>query len=175
MKVRVVPPDPAWRLQFEAEAARINAALAGLPATIHHIGSTSIPGIWAKPILDILLEVERVDDLDARSARLVDLGFEAKGEFGLPGRRYFRKDSAEGVRTHQIHAFARGSRDIERHLAFRDYMIAHPPAAQSYSALKRRLAETHPGDIDAYMDGKDAFIKEHEIKALAWNAREQKI
>ncbi|WP_061789607.1 GrpB family protein [Herbaspirillum rubrisubalbicans] len=82
--------------------------------------------------------------------------------------RYFRKDSAEGVRTHQVHAFQFGSPHIERHLAFRDYMNAHADAAAAYSELKQRLANAHPDDFVAYMDGKDAFIKEHEFSALAW-------
>ena len=109
MKVHVVPHNPTWKIQFETEAARIRAALSDLGAVVHHIGSTAIPEIWAKPIIDILLEVEDVIALDAYASRLVEFGYEAKGEFGIPGRRYFRKDSADGVRTHQIHAFACGS------------------------------------------------------------------
>lgn len=96
------------------------------------------------------------------------LGYEAKGEYGIPGRRYFRKDSAAGVRTHQIHAFEANSEGFVRHLAFRNYLIEHPAIAQAYSDLKRRLASEFPDDIEAYMDGKDPFIKEHEQLALTW-------
>lgn len=168
MRVRVVPPDPTWKAWFEAEANLIRSALGGFPATIHHIGSTAIPGIYAKPVIDILLEVTDVAELDTRATGLVGLGYEALGEYGIPGRRYFRKNSAAGVRTHQIHAFERDSDGHERHLAFRDYMIAHPSLARVYSDLKRMLADAHPDDIEAYMDGKDAFIKEHETIALRW-------
>jgi GrpB-like predicted nucleotidyltransferase (UPF0157 family) len=98
------------------------------------------------------------------------IGYEAMGEFGIPGRRYFRRDSAAGVRTHQIHAFAAGSTHIRRHLAFRDYLRAHPAIAEAYSHLKQKLAVAHPDDIYAYMDGKDPFIKEVEQKALAWDS-----
>ncbi len=90
------------------------------------------------------------------------------GEFGIPGRRYFRKDTSSGIRTHQIHTFQAGSSEVERHLAFRDYMIAHPKEARNYTDLKRKLAAKHPDDIEAYMDGKDPYIKEHEAKAMKW-------
>lgn len=97
------------------------------------------------------------------------LGSEVLGEYGLPGRRYFRKDSQEGSRTHNIHAFEAGSAEVERHLAFRDYMIAHPGDAQRYSVLKRTLAEAHPQSLDGYMDGKDDFIEEMDRRAARWH------
>ena len=90
------------------------------------------------------------------------------GELGIPGRRFFRKNDSSGMWTHQIHAFVHQSPDIERHLAFRDYLIAHPGTAQSYSELQRRLVESCNGDFEAYMDGKDAFIKDIEKNALYW-------
>lgn len=175
MRIHVVPHNPAWRSQFEDEAGRIAAALGETAVRLHHIGSTAIPGIWAKPIIDMLLEVGSVARLDERRSALETLGYEALGEFGIPGRRYFRKNDAAGIRTHQIHAFAAdspqvNSPQVKRHLAFRDYMIEHHDAAQAYSALKQQLALAHPDDLDAYMDGKDPFIKEHEAKALAWRS-----
>ena len=168
MKVRVVAHVPGWISGFDAEANRIAAALGDTAVAIHHIGSTAIPGIFAKPVVDVLLEVDSLARLDEKGSAMTGLGYEAKGEFGIPGRRYFRKNGAPGVRTHHVHAFEAGSPAIERHLAFRDYLIAHPREAQVYSALKRRLASEHPDDMEAYMDGKDAFIKEHEAKAIHW-------
>jgi GrpB-like predicted nucleotidyltransferase (UPF0157 family) len=173
MKVHVAPYDPSWPTEFTAEAECVRAALAGVAVAVHHIGSTAIPGIFAKPIIDILLEVDDIQTLDAFSSALAELGYEAKGEFGIPGRRYFRKESTEGVRTHQIHAFEKGSAASERHLAFRDYMIAQPAIAHSYSLLKQHLATSHPDDIEAYMDGKDSFIKENEEKAIIWRKKAQ--
>jgi hypothetical protein len=96
------------------------------------------------------------------------LGYEVMGEFGIEGRRYFRRDDPTGRRTHQIHAFAEGSPHVRRHLAFRDFMRAHPGLAGQYGELKRSLAAAHPHDMDAYMDGKDGFIKEMEARALEW-------
>jgi len=173
MKVCVVPYDPNWAAEFAAEAERIRSVLNSVDLAIHHIGSTAIPGISAKPIIDILLEVDDIQTLEGYSSALAGPGYEAKGEFGSPGQRYFRKESVSGVRTHQIHACERGSAGSERHLSFRDYMITHPDGAQAYSLLKRRLAASHPDDIEAYMDGKDSFIKEHEARAIIWKRNAQ--
>jgi GrpB-like predicted nucleotidyltransferase (UPF0157 family) len=119
----------------------------------------------------MLAVVSDIAAVDRCAAGMGSLGYEAMGEFGIPGRRYFRRDDAAGVRTDQVHTFQQGSPDVSRHLAFRDYMRAHPAPADQYAALKRRLADAHPHDIHAYMDGKDAFIKEMEARALAWVAR----
>ena len=102
---------------------------------------------------------------------MVALGYEAMGEFGIPGRRYFRRSTAQGVKTHQVHVFAADTTKMNRHTAFRDFMRAHPEHAQQYSDLKRRLAAAHPDDIGRYMDGKDAFIKDMERQALIWCRR----
>ena len=169
-RVIVVPYDPAWPKEFARESATIARALGDLHLVIHHIGSTAIPGIYAKPIIDMLAVLSSITDVDERNAQLQALGYIAMGEYGIPGRRYFRKDDAAGNRTHQIHTFQTGSPQIERHLAFRDFMSTHGEYANQYAALKRRLAEQHPDDIEAYMDGKDEFIKQMDIKAAAWRA-----
>jgi len=167
-KVEVVPHNPQWRDAFEAEARRVAAALGENAAAIHHIGSTAIPNIYAKPVIDMLVEVRDITGLDGQSSAMESLGYEVMGEFGIAGRRYFRKETPEGIRTHQIHAFEAGWPEAERHLAFRDYMIAHPGDALMYSELKRKLAAEHPLSIDRYMDGKDAFIKEIDQRAARW-------
>ena len=167
-KVEVVPHDPRWRDAFEAEAKQVAAALGENVVAVHHIGSTAIPNIFAKPVVDMLVEVRDIAEVDGRSSAMESLGYEVMGEYGIPGRRYFRKDNQEGIRTHHIHAFEAGSAEVERHLAFRDYMTAHPSEAQAYSELKRKLAEEHPQSIDGYMDGKDGFIKEMNRRAALW-------
>jgi len=166
--IRVVAHDPAWPARFEAAAQRIAQALGGVAIRIHHIGSTAIPQTKAKPIIDILLEVTSLVDLDQKTPMLEALGYEAKGEFGIPGRRYFRLNDSGGTRMHQIHAFEAGTPNVVRHVAFRDYMRAHPSLAEEYGTLKERLAIAHPHDMAAYMDGKDAFVKKHERHALLW-------
>src|SRR4030095_564220 len=143
-EVKVVPHNPQWRDAFESEAKHVAAALGENVAAIHHVGSTAIPNIYAKPIIDMLVEVRDITEVDGQSSAMESLGYEVMGEYGIPGRRYFRKDNKEGIRTHHIHAFEAGSAEAERHLAFRDYMIAHPVDAQRYSELKRKLAGATP-------------------------------
>ena len=168
MKVEVVPYDLKWRDAFAEEAKEIAVALGDAIAAIHHIGSTAISPIYAKPIIDVLVEAKDLAEVDARNAAMATLGYEAMGEFGIAGRRYFRKHNAMGDRTHHVHVFEQGSPESDRHLAFRDYMIAHPEEAQQYSQLKRSLAAQYPHDRESYMDGKDSFIREKEQQALKW-------
>jgi len=169
-RVTVVPYDARWPQGFGAASAEVAAALGANLLQIHHIGSTAIPGMCAKPVIDMLAVVADVGAIDARDAQMRALGYESMGEFGIAGRRYLRRDNSAGERTHQVHAFQRGSPHVRRHLAFRDFMRAHAEPAEQYAALKRRLADAHPNDIEAYMDGKDGFIKEMEARALAWAA-----
>ena len=169
-RVYVVPHDPGWAAAFAREAPRVKRALGDAGSAIHHIGSTAIPGIHAKPIIDLLAVVADAARLDERDAAMQALGYETLGEFGIPGRRYYRKNDAEGERTHQVHAFQAGSPQIERHLAFRDFLNAHRAYAERYDALKRRLADLHPLDVSAYTDGKDAFIKEVDALAAEWRS-----
>lgn len=166
----MVPYDPLWPREFERSSAEVAGALGANLLAIHHIGSTSIPGIHAKPVIDMLAVVADLAAVDQRSAAMEELGYQVMGEFGIEGRRYFRRDDGAGRRTHQVHAFAEGSPHVRRHLAFRDFMRAHPTFAAQYGELKRRLAKAHPHDVEAYMDGKDGFIKEMELRALEWRA-----
>jgi GrpB-like predicted nucleotidyltransferase (UPF0157 family) len=172
-KVEVVPHNPLWRDAFEEEAKHVAAALGDTVAAIHHIGSTAIPKIYAKPVVDLLVEVRDITEVDGRSSAMASFGYDVMGEYGIPGRRYFRKDNQEGIRTHHIHAFEAGSAEVTRHLAFRDYMIAHPEDAQRYSELKRKLAKEHPQSIDRYMDGKEGFIKEIDRRAAQWRVSQR--
>lgn len=170
MKVLVVPHDPRWSNEFADESQRVMRALGDNARQAHHIGSTAIPGIKAKPVIDLLIEVVTIADVDSRNIQMAELGYEALGECGIPERRYFRKDREPGIRTHNIHVFAAGSDQARRHLAFRDFMNAHPDWAARYSDLKSRLAKQFPDSIEDYMDGKDAFIKEMDRLAEAWHS-----
>lgn len=167
-KVKVVAHDPTWRNTFEAESKSVGAALGENVVAIHHIGSTAIPNIYAKPVIDILVEVRNINEVEKRTSAMESIGYEAMGEYGIPNRRYFRKNNQKGIRTHQIHIFEIGSAQIARHLSFRDYMIAHTEEAQKYSELKRKLADEHPLNMEAYIDGKDDFIKEIDRRASQW-------
>lgn len=166
MKVEVVPYDPSWPALFEKEAAALRSILGETLIEVHHIGSTSVPGLAAKPIIDIILEVSDLDELDAKGGQMEQLGYEVMGEYGIPRRRYFRKGGER--RTHHVHSFVAGDEHVTRHLAFRDYLRAYPEIAADYAQVKQQAAERSNNDIEEYCDAKDPFVKEYEQKALAW-------
>ncbi|HQR09874.1 MAG TPA: GrpB family protein [Casimicrobiaceae bacterium] len=167
-EVRVVAYDPAWAALFAAERSRLLALLPDCVVDVHHIGSTSVPGLAAKPIIDILLEVRSLDEIDAHAQAMAALGYSAKGEYGLPRRRFFTKGGA--ARTHHVHAYVAGDSNVERHVAFRDYLRAHPSVARDYARLKTAVAASCDNDIDAYCAGKNDFVNRAEIEALKWRA-----
>ena len=169
-RIVVASYDTRWPSEFEWAAGEIVAAIGSNLLALHHIGSTSIPGMYAKPVIDMLAVANDLSGIDQGVAKLEQLGYEAMGEFGIVGRRYFRRDDDVGRRTHQIHAFAARSPHIRRHVLFRDFMRAHPQSAKQYGQLKLKLAADHPFDMGAYMDGKDSFIEDMESRALQWAA-----
>jgi len=168
--IEVVPYDPHWRVLFEREARELVEIFGEEVVAIHHVGSTAIPNISAKPIVDVLVEVRCIESIDDFHPEMIERGYLPKGEFGIRGRRFFVKGDEE-QRSHHIHVFETGNPEFERHLAFRDYLIAHPEEAEAYSRLKEELARKFPHDIEGYIAGKDTFIKEIERKALVWKKR----
>ena len=169
--VYLEPHDPRWAREFLSEAAAITDVLGASINAIHHIGSTAIPGIYAKPIIDMLGVTHDLTILDNCSSWLQSLNYEALGEFGIAGRRYFRKNSPSGTRTHHLHVFEDGSPEITRHLAFRDYLTAHASDARDYEELKLRLAADFPHDIRLYTEGKDQLVREIDTRAAAWSSK----
>ena len=163
--ITVLNYDPEWPLKYERERKAIAEILDGNGISIYHIGSTSVPGLAAKPIIDMMAVVRSLEKVDDARGKFSELGYEYLGEFGIAGRRYFRKGGDE--RTHQIHIFqADDWNNIGRHLAFRDYMRTHEKERVEYAEIKTALAQRFPYDIDGYCDGKDAFVREMEKRAL---------
>ena len=157
-----------WPRLFELEAVRLRELLGSELVAIHHIGSTAIPGLAAKPIIDCLPVVRQMERMDALTSAFAAAGYRAWGEYGLPGRRYFTRDDATGTRTHNVHIYGDGNADITRHLAFRDYLLAHPLLCQEYEEVKRRAYALFPADIERYNDAKEEWIKRVEREAIAW-------
>ncbi len=156
-RIAIVPYDPDWPAMYEKEAAVLRSLFGDALAAIHHIGSTSVPGLASKPIIDIMGEAVDLVRIDSFNDRMGDLGYTPRGEYGIPGRRYFFK----GTRlkhSHHVHIFAVGSPQVWRHLAFRDFLIANPSSALDYAALKESLVRIHRSDVGAYTEGKSAFI-----------------
>ncbi len=166
--VVVAPYDPDWPSLFAAEARAIRTALGDVVAEVHHMGSTAVEGLAAKPVIDVFLQVHRLDGLDARASALEAIGYTPYGEYGLPGRRYFPKGGT--VRTHHLHAYAVHNPEPLRHLVFRDYLRAHGPIREAYAALKLRCAAENQANMEGYCDCKNDFIVHHEARALAWAA-----
>ncbi|MGM0125167.1 hypothetical protein IGI37_002565 [Enterococcus sp. AZ194] len=174
MKVNVVDYSSLWSGLYRQEAKNLKEIVQENQVASFHIGSTSVIGLKAKPVIDILLVVKTIEQLDNQSRAFETLGYEVMGEFGLPGRRYFRKGGDQ--RTHHIHAYQfDNTQEILRHLCFRDFLRTHPKIAEEYGLLKEQLAQQFPTDIERYGDGKDAFVKRIEAEALIdyWQKREK--
>lgn len=153
--VRVVPYDPAWPALFAAEADRIRVAADGLPLRLEHMGSTSIPGLAAKPIVDILAGRPPGSAVAPYVEALVRAGYAHRGEQGIPGREFFRRGDP---RSYHVHLAEEGSPAWRTPLAFRDALRADPALAAEYGALKRELAARFPRDRESYIEGKGPFV-----------------
>ncbi len=172
-KVEVVPHRDEWEVLFDLEAERLKEVFKEQAVNIHHIGSTAIPGIAAKPIIDIIVEVKDLSAVNKHNNAMKQLGYIAKGEFGIPGRRFFIKGS-ETERSHHVHVYEVGDVEVARHVNFRDFLSQHPDVAKSYSELKQELAEQYPFDIESYMDGKNVFFRDVEMKINIWKKNIEK-
>ncbi len=166
-EVALVPHNPEWSQLAEEEAKRILEQLSIPVIGVYHIGSTSIPGIKAKPILDFVIEVEDLDDIIRSTEMLGELGYISKGEYGIPGRQFFTKDT-DGERSHHLHVFQQGHPDIERHLVFRDFLRANPEAAHKYEIIKEKLAKRFPKESGSYTEAKSDFILSMDEVARYW-------
>jgi GrpB-like predicted nucleotidyltransferase (UPF0157 family) len=168
-KVIVTPYSQKWKSMFEEEARKIKTIFGDEILEIHHIGSTSIEGLNAKPIIDILPVVNDIKKVNQFDNEMVKLGYEPKGENGIPTRRYFQKGGDN--RTHHVHMYEVNNPEIKRHLAFRDYLKAHPEEVRRYGKLKIDLSQRFPYDIESYIKGKEPLVREIEQKALLWYER----
>lgn len=156
---------------YTEEAKKLNLIFKNEIVDIYHIGSTSVAGLKAKPIIDIMPVVKDINIVDKFNADMKEIGYEPKGENGISGRRYFQKGGDN--RSHHIHIFQVGSYEIKRHLAFRDYLRINPEVRKSYGELKEQLAQQFPYDIESYIKGKDRLVKEIELQALEWYKENQ--
>ena len=167
-RIIIAEYDPRWPVIYENEARAIRDALDDRLAAIEHVGSTAVPGLAAKPVIDIMPGVARASDLDRCVSPLVGLGYEyvPRYEASLPRRRYFRKRPPGSSSAFHVHVVERGSEFWDRHLLFRDYLRAHPDVAREYERLKRELAPQFT-DSNAYAEAKTDFIRSVENRARA--------
>lgn len=159
------PHNSEWAQLFEEESARLRSTLKDFVLDIQHVGSTSIPGIPAKPILDIAIAVADFEEAKRCIALIEALGYTYRGEQGIPQRHYFVKGMSD-ARTHHLHMNEVHSSDWQQQIAFRDTLRQHADLAQAYAALKLRLAEQFPTDRAAYTEAKSGFISRVLNRAL---------
>lgn len=154
--------DPAWVDRFAAERERLAVALQPHVLRIEHVGSTSVPGLAAKPIVDIAVNLRTLTVMPEMRIHLAALDYRHRGEEGTPGRHYLCKPIEPRGRAHrlvQLHITMQGSRDFRDHLLFRDYLRAHPGACDEYADLKRSIAMEVHDDIVAYIARKTEFVR----------------
>lgn len=156
--VALAPHDPQWSVRAEARIAELHAAAPGVFLALHHVGSTAVPGLSAKPVIDLLGEAGSLAGIAAARSALERLGYRWRGENGFVGRRYFTRDDADtGARAVHLHVYAAGEPALAWHLAFRDRLRAEPATAAAYAREKSRCAALHPDDSGAYAACKQAW------------------
>jgi GrpB-like predicted nucleotidyltransferase (UPF0157 family) len=173
--VEVVPYDSAWPAQFSELAAALSDALGDVALRIEHVGSTSVPGLPAKPIIDVDVVIAGAVDLPRAVERLAAVGYTHQGDLGVPGRDAFkyegdtvpRDGSGRSWPTHHLYVCVDGVAELVRHVAFRDYLIAHPGVAHAYGELKLELAVRFRNDRPGYNEAKTDFVRGVYTKAGA--------
>ncbi|SHJ89575.1 GrpB domain, predicted nucleotidyltransferase, UPF0157 family [Clostridium amylolyticum] len=165
-EIEVVPYKTEWKKDYANEEKKIKNVFKDELINIHHIGSTAIPGICAKPVIDIMVIVKDICKVDMLNNEMLTIGYFSKGKYGIKGRRFFVK--GQNNRTHNVHVYQTGHYEILRQLNFRDYLIAHPNEAKNYQNLKKELSEKFKFNIDKYNKGKDSYIKDIINKADQW-------
>jgi len=154
--VMVVDYDPGWPRDFDMLRERIWPGLADIALRIEHVGSTSVPGLAAKPIIDMTIVVATRDDVPEAIERLALLGYMHRGNLGIDDREAF--DHPAGLRRHNLYVCPEGTIGVVNQVAMRDYLRANPEAATRYGALKKQLADRFPDDIDGYVLAKTDFV-----------------
>lgn len=170
MKIRLTDYSEKWAHLFEQETERLQTIFKEEMLQIEHFGSTAVPGMKAKPVIDMLCIVKSIAKVDAFNEQMSLLGYDVAGEWGIAGRRLFRKGGAD--RTHHIHFYENGHPEIARHLIFRDYLKAHPQEVAAYSNFKQQLATRYETTSD-YSPAKKEFVSEMENRALRWAAQRE--
>ena len=163
--IELVPHQIEWKSLFESEANLLHEVIGNHLVAVEHIGSTSIVGLDAKPIIDILVGVRKIEDAENCIEPLTRIGYQYRGEAGIAGRFYFRKGTCE-VSTHHLNIVVTTSDFWHSHLLFRDYLRQNKDLAQDYGNLKRRLAVKYKGNRPAYTEAKADFIESVLKKAV---------
>ncbi len=159
-KVRVLPYDINWKTDFEKIKAEVENALGKLIVAVEHVGSTSVEGMSAKPCIDIDVVIKDYSVFSAVVSHLAEIGYIHEGDLGIKDRHAFRYSDKPHLQTHQLYVCPLDSRELHRHLTFRDYLRNNPEAVKKYSRVKETSARLFPDDIDKYIEYKTPVIQE---------------
>ena len=157
--VVVLPFDEQWKYDFVQIKAELANALRQLAIEIEHVGSTSVQGLSAKPIIDIDVVIKDYSELENVISALGKIGYQHEGNLGITGREAFKYEGKEHLRKHHLYVCPEDSQELRRHIAFRDYLKTHPDAVREYSRIKEEGAELYSDDIDRYIEHKSPFIE----------------
>ena len=155
----VQPYDEMWKQDFISISNEIRDALGELALRIEHVGSTSVPGLSAKPVIDIDVVIRDHSVLDEVISRLAKIGYQHEGNLGIAGREAFGYEGKEHLKEHHLYVCPEDSPELKRHTAFRDYLRSHPEAVREYSRIKEEAASFYPYDIDQYIGHKSPVIE----------------
>lgn len=159
-RVEVVPYDPAWPVRFEEIRGHLLSILSGQDVRVEHVGSTSVPGLAAKSIIDIDIVLKVGESFEAVKNALEANGYTHVGDLGINGREVFKYDNKPQFMAHHLYALSAGSEELKRHLTFRDWLLSHTDDRDAYARVKLAAAQQFPDDIDAYIDAKSDLIFE---------------
>jgi GrpB-like predicted nucleotidyltransferase (UPF0157 family) len=155
----VLPYDKQWKQDFLMIKDELTAALGELAIGIEHVGSTSVEGLSAKPIIDIDVVIKDYTVFEEVVSALGSIGYRHEGDLGIAGREAFKYDGKDHLRKHHLYVCPEASPELKRHIAFRDYLRTHPDAVREYSRIKEEGARLYPYDIDRYIEHKSPFIE----------------
>ena len=158
-RVIVLPYDAKWKTDFENIRKEIVDAVGGLIIGIEHVGSTSVHGLSAKPIIDIDVVIKDYSMLDAVISALERIDYHHEGNLGIAGREAFKYEGKTHLRKHHLYVCPRDSEELKRHIAFREYLRSHPEAVREYSRIKEEGAALYPFDIEKYIEHKSPFVE----------------
>ncbi len=167
MKVRLTNFSEDWSRMFQSEAQFLKTIFGDEIIKFEHFGSTSVPGMKAKPVIDMMCIVKDIEKIDLFNTKMNPLGYDVAGEWGIADRRLFRKGGEN--RTHHIHFYQKNNPQIDRHLIFRDYLRSHPNEVETYNSFKESLVQRFDSTSE-YSPAKKTFVKEMEQRALSWFA-----
>jgi len=157
--VVVLPYDEQWKQDFLKIKAELANALGQLAIGIEHVGSTSVQGLSAKPIIDIDVVIKGYTILEDVISALGEIGYQHEGNLGIVGREAFKYDGKEHLKMHHLYVCPEDSPELRKHIAFRDFLRVHPEAVREYSRIKEEGAKQYPNDIERYIEHKSPFIE----------------